>query len=433
MKKLLWLALLLGCLSYLTISFVACAPQPTTNEQFTFTLKTSYEGESYYEITNTKVKPVALTIPSEYNGLPVRSIGSSALISGILETLTIPSSVQYIATDAFDYCSNLKEIYYQGTIDQLAQLRSSGLWAASKNVYVNGKSIDANVRLTSATYVADSAFKNCLQLTEITIPSNVEIIGRNAFDGCVNLRKVTIEKGVQQIDGYAFNNCTSLETITIPSTTNVVMSPFNNCTALTEIIFEEGTRFLLSIASNCPSLTKVSVPNSVIACPDPMLGSIEVLFYGCDNIRYYEYEGFLYLGNDDNHYVALIKARDTSQTSCKINEKTQAIYPGAFQDCTELQEVYLPNGVTKISSKTFVKCKNLKSIIIPKSIESISSNAFSDALEKVYYAGNAEDWNLIDISDSVLTSVAVYYYSEVKPTTDGNYWHYGTNGNVVEW
>ena len=63
--------------------------------------------------------------------------------------------------------------------------------------------------------------------------------------------------------------------------------------------------------------------------------------------------------------------------------------------------------------------------------------AFSECsgLEKVYYKGSKAEWSEISIgsNNGKLTTATIYYYSETKPSEEGNYWHYDSNGDVVEW
>ena len=53
---------------------------------------------------------------------------------------------------------------------------------------------------------------------------------------------------------------------------------------------------------------------------------------------------------------------------------------------------------------------------------------------KIYYNGSAAEWNSISIkSDNYyLTNATRYYYSETKPTTSGNFWHW-VDGEVAIW
>ena len=53
--------------------------------------------------------------------------------------------------------------------------------------------------------------------SEVDIPNNVKIIGRNAFDGCVGLTSVMIPDSVDEIDEYAFSGCRRLTQLLIPN------------------------------------------------------------------------------------------------------------------------------------------------------------------------------------------------------------------------
>ena len=64
-----------------------------------------------------------------------------------------------------------------------------------------------------ATTIGEAAFKDCSNLTSVTIPNSVTTIGRHAFNGCTNLQKVYIGNSVKTIGEDAFNNCTSVTQI----------------------------------------------------------------------------------------------------------------------------------------------------------------------------------------------------------------------------
>ena len=104
----------------------------------------------------------------------------------------------------------------------------------------------------------------------------------------------------------------------------------------------------------------------------------------------------------------------------------------AFSECSSLINIKIPSSVTSIVP-SFKGCISLSSIIIPKSIEYISAGAFfgCSRLENVYYEGTFNDWHGIHMYE--LIEATIYYYSEIMPTEDGNYWHYDENNNVVEW
>ena len=70
----------------------------------------------------------------------------------------------------------------------------------------------------------------------------------------------------------------------------------------------------------------------------------------------------------------------------------------AFNSCSNLGSVVLPETITSIGNSSFIDCTNLVSITIPYSLKSIPSGAFErcDNLKAVIYTGDIESWCDID-------------------------------------
>ena len=49
----------------------------------------------------------------------------------------------------------------------------------------------------------------------------------------------------------------------------------------------------------------------------------------------------------------------------------------AFEECTSLQSVRLPNGLKEIKYGCFYNCKNLRKIVIPNGVQKIGADAFA--------------------------------------------------------
>ena len=78
--------------------------------------------------------------------------------------------------------------------------------------------------------VLDRSFKNCTNLTSITIPYTVATVFHEAFWNCNNLRTVVIGSGCQGMGDDLFYGCTSMNSLTVFATTppHVFNGTFNS-------------------------------------------------------------------------------------------------------------------------------------------------------------------------------------------------------------
>jgi hypothetical protein len=87
---------------------------------------------------------------------------------------------------------------------------------------------------SSVTYIAPNTFLNCFSLTNVTIPTSVISIGEGAFWSC-GLTSVAIPNGVTSIEFYAFAN-NRLTSVTMPNTvTSFGDYAFGDCSGLTGV------------------------------------------------------------------------------------------------------------------------------------------------------------------------------------------------------
>ena len=339
----------------------------------------------------------------------VTSIGNYAFYGyDRLTSVTIGNGVTSIGDDAFDGCYKLIEVCnksslgitagstangYVGRYAKRVYTEEGGSWLSETEdgfrFFYDGETgylvayLGDETKLTlpdsftayDGTVVAeyqinDYAFHNCDSLTSVTIPDSVTDIGSYAFTYCTSLTSVTIPDSVTSIGWYAFSGCTSLTSVTIPdSVTSIVISAFENCTSLTSITIPASVTSIGAYAfRGCTSLTSVTIPDSVTSIDSDA-------FSGCYDLQYNEYGDALYLGNDENSYVVLIKAKDKSITSVDIYDSTKVIYQSAFEDCTSLTSVTIPDSVTYIGSSAFYNC---------------------DSLTSVTFEGTKAEWNAVD-------------------------------------
>lgn len=103
--------------------------------------------------------------------------------------------------------------------------------------------------------------------------------------------------------------------------------------------------------------------------------------------------------------------------------------PKFYVDGEFIEDIVIPEGVTKINANVFSDYLWAKSVVIPSSVSEIGDYALNTHTNmKVFYKGTVTEYNMIKKGDSWLSSKAtVYYYSETKPVSSGQYWHYIEN------
>ena len=305
-------------------------------------------------------------------GLTSVTIGNGTTSIGYRAFSDCPNVVIYLRYNvcAKNYCesNNLKyqllsAVLHEGKIEYLTERL---MWA----LYENGLlEISGNGEMSNCHSTSDSPwYKYRGSITSVMIGDGVKSIGDRAFYGCEGLTSIVIPDSVTIIGMEAFSGCKGLTSITIPNgVTSIGDSAFRECNGLTSIVIPDSVTSIGNGAfSGCSGLTSIVIPDSVTSIGDNA-------FYGCSNLQYSDYNGGIYLGNDKNPYMALIKGTATSG----IHPDTKIIADSAFSWCEGLTSVTIGNSVTSIGDSAFSWCEGLTSVTIGNSVTSIGDWAFS--------------------------------------------------------
>ena len=233
--------------------------------------------------------------------------------------------------------------------------------------------IPSSINGYAVSGIAQDAFLNC-QMTNVTIPGSVTVIGPEAFYQCGNLTTVAIPSSVTNFGAGAFAACIDLKSITVAAQ-NVYYSSSQG------ILFDKGLDTLVEYPSGltgsytipgtvtnlatgafegCTSLTHVTVPASIasigeyvfaycydmasVTLPATITNIADHAFYGCNGLG-----------------------------SITIPANTTSIGTEAFYGCYDLASVTIPNSVTNIGAGPFEWCIGLKTISVAAENPSYSS------------------------------------------------------------
>ena len=246
---------------------------------------------------------------------------------------------------------------------------------------------------------------NCPSLETVTLPSTLLWIGEYSFDACSRLKEIIIPEGVKIMGQYTFNGCQSLKKASLPSTLTdsftydgcTFASQYNSgrnfadCTNLEEVILPEGLTLLYSyMFSGATSIKHITLPTT--------LKVINSAFNGCSGLLELELpNGLTQLGN---MYGC------SSLKSLVIPESVTEV--GSFGSCTQLESITLPSGLAG-RLPDFNGCSNLKSITIPDNVIGIDRRNFIGCtqLTKITIPGTITSFYSSVFANSGLTEVTI--------------------------
>lgn len=154
-------------------------------------------------------------------GSGVKSIGDNAFAyCSSLTAVAIPNSVETVGGNVFRDCSKLMSVTVGNGVTSIgdgAFYRCTALESITVDEdNASYMSIDGNLYSKDGTVLIQYAIAKTN--TSFIIPNSVTSIGDGAFRNCTNLTSVTIHVGVNSIGAYAFEYCTSLTKVTFKNT-----------------------------------------------------------------------------------------------------------------------------------------------------------------------------------------------------------------------
>lgn len=244
--------------------------------------------------------------------------------------------------------------------------------------------------------IPDNLCMNTTSLQKIELQSvkaSLRTIGKNAFKGCTSVKEVTIPKGILTVSNSAFEGCSGLTDVTIAAKT-INAKAFAECTNLKAVKMEEGVTTIQGMAFANTQISAVTIPSTLTTAgttkegtieKGPFAGTMIATVHGQTEDSTEAQEGATILPETkkipDNLFLGC-----TSIIDVQIPETVTEIGQKAFKDASSVENVTFAvntetgkvKGVEKIGISAFDGCSSLQELVLPETVTEVLQGAFAN-------------------------------------------------------
>lgn len=410
-------------------------PGPEPSKTDAFGLTETEDGTGYivtsYDISKGGAN---VAIPKEYNGKPIVAIGDKAFdrteanvgfanwITSItipdtvtsigknafygctrLESITLPEGLESIGDEAFRHCNSLKKIEIPARVTSIGDLafkQAGGAHLAEINVAADNKNYSS---IDGVLFSKDGKTLICYPTgkvgTPYKMPDSTEVIANDAFKGDANtvdtatldgqhkLTGIELSKNLKKVGARAFMQ-TSLESITIGSDIEYEEYAFDGCKNVKELIIKEGVTEIPDALfygfENCTTVKLPSTLKKIGYRAFDRLGATEIeLPEGLEEIGEEAFENseikelkipasVTKIG--DRAFYSMDKL---TKVEFAKGAKIERVGAYAFNHCTALEKVVLPDTVKILENGVFSYCYQLSDVTLSKNLKELGDGVFS--------------------------------------------------------
>uniref|UniRef100_UPI000478EE17 leucine-rich repeat protein n=1 Tax=Butyrivibrio sp. VCD2006 TaxID=1280664 RepID=UPI000478EE17 len=175
-----------------------------------------------------------VVIPETIDGYTVREIGNDVFKEKTgLKKVVIPDSVTVIGNYVFHKTTTLEEVIFGAEVTSVGEYAfmgctslktvnmSEGLLSIGYRAFMGCTNLTAIVLPDTLQRMGTQAFADCTELTTVNYPIALKSCDGNTFSGDLKLTSITIPDGVKRIASSVFSG-SNISNITMPSTLEII-------------------------------------------------------------------------------------------------------------------------------------------------------------------------------------------------------------------
>ncbi len=217
------------------------------------------------------------------------------------------------------------------------------------------------------THVAAQGFAFCEEMSSVTLPDTLRVLGDRAFRGCPDLKWVYLGSDLRSIGARAFESCTALEAINpfqAEGLESMGESAFAGCRSLISVFLPDSLTVLPGHAfDDCMSLQHLTLPKGLTRIEDYAL-------HGC-----------------------------TSLEALDIPDGVTIMGDYALYACLALRRLELPEGLSELGDYALSCCYELTELSLPASLSVVGRDVLEETwIEVIHYGGSTAAWGSLPLT-----------------------------------
>ncbi len=218
----------------------------------------------------------------------------------------------------------------------------------------------------TVTQLGSGLFQKNTSITKVAIPRGITEIPSHCFWGATNLESVAIPQGVKKIGFRAFSYTPKLDSVTLSTVCEEIGYGAFDRSGISYISIPSATLIGDYAFSDCKNLKSITLPNNLKTLN-------RCAFQGCTKLE------SVSLPESLTCISSYLFANCESLKVITLPNNLKTINNNAFGGCINLESVTFNNGLEEIGDSAFERCSALTNITIPESLKSISGCCFSES------------------------------------------------------